>query len=68
MKGFAKWLVKRRILVILLCVVLMVPAVLGMAATKTKYAVHPTLITCHGVLNNAYSNDIQAVITLDDLF
>ena len=37
MKGFAKWLVKRRILVILLCVVLMVPAVLGMAATKTKY-------------------------------
>ena len=37
-------------------------------ATKTKYAVHPTLITCHGVLNNAYSNDIQAVITLDDLF
>ncbi len=37
MKGFAKWLVKRRIPVILLCLVLMAPAVLGMAATKTKY-------------------------------
>lgn len=37
-------------------------------ATKTKYAIHPTLITCHGVVENAYANDLQAVITLDDLF
>ncbi|MBO6108552.1 MAG: ATP-binding protein [Eubacterium sp.] len=36
--------------------------------TKTKYAVYPTLITCHGIIDNAYSNDIQAVITVDDLF
>ena len=37
MKGFTKWLVRHRIAVIILCVVLMVPSVLGMAATKTKY-------------------------------
>ena len=37
-------------------------------STKTKYAIYPTLITCHGVVENAYTNDLQAVITLDDLF
>ena len=37
MKGFTKWMVRHRIAVIILCVVLMVPSVLGMAATKTKY-------------------------------
>ena len=37
MKGFTKGLVKRRILVIAVCLMLLVPAVLGMAATKTKY-------------------------------
>ena len=37
MKGFTKWLVKHRIVVIILCLALMVPSVLGMAATKTKY-------------------------------
>ena len=37
MKGFTKWLVRHRILVIILCLMLVVPSVLGMAATKTKY-------------------------------
>ena len=37
MKDFAKWLVRHRGLVILICLLLMVPSVLGMAATKTKY-------------------------------
>ena len=37
MKGFTKWLVRHRILVIILCLMLLVPSVLGMAATKTKY-------------------------------
>ena len=36
-KGFTKWLVKHRIAVIILCIALMIPSVLGMAATKTKY-------------------------------
>ncbi len=37
MKGFAKWLVRRRALVIVICLLLMIPSALGMAATKTKY-------------------------------
>ncbi len=37
MKGFTKWLVRHRIAVIILCIALMVPSVLGMAATRTKY-------------------------------
>ena len=37
MKDFTKWLVKHRIAVIILCIALMIPSVLGMAATKTKY-------------------------------
>ena len=37
MKGFTKWLIRHRVLVIILCLALMVPSVLGMAATKTKY-------------------------------
>ncbi len=37
MKGFTKWMVRHRIPVILLCLALLVPSVLGMAATKTKY-------------------------------
>ena len=36
--------------------------------TGTKYAIHPTLVTTYGVLNNAYSGELQAVITADDLF
>lgn len=36
--------------------------------TETKYAIHSTLITTYGVEDNAYSGDIQAIITADDLF
>ena len=31
------WLVRHRLLVVILCLALMIPSVLGMAATKTKY-------------------------------
>ena len=37
MKPFARWLVKHRTLVVLICLVLLIPSVLGMAATKVKY-------------------------------
>ncbi len=36
-KRVTKWLVRHRIWVIILCLALVVPSVLGMAATKTKY-------------------------------
>ena len=36
-KGFTKGLVQHRVLVIILCVALVVPSVLGMVRTKTKY-------------------------------
>ncbi len=37
MKKFSRWLVHHKALVIILCLVLLVPSVLGMAATKVKY-------------------------------
>ncbi len=37
-------------------------------STETKYAIHSTLITTYGISENAYSGDIQAVITAEDLF
>ena len=37
MKGFTKGLVQHRVLVIILCIALVVPSVLGMVRTKTKY-------------------------------
>ena len=37
MKGFTKGLVQHRILIIILCAALVVPSVLGMVRTKTKY-------------------------------
>jgi predicted AAA+ superfamily ATPase len=36
--------------------------------TKTRNAVHNTLITTYGLSNNKYRNTIQSVITLEDLF
>lgn len=36
--------------------------------TGTKYAIYPTLITTYGLVNNSYAENIQSVITLDDLF
>ena len=35
--------------------------------TKTKYALHTTVISPYGIAPNAYSGDIQAVITAEDL-
>ena len=35
---------------------------------KNKYAIHPTLIASGGLLENLYSSEIQAVVTLNDLF
>ena len=37
MKGFAKRLVQHRVLVIILCIAMVVPSVLGFVRTKTKY-------------------------------
>ena len=36
--------------------------------TKTKKPIHLTMITTSGLVQNAYRNEIQAEITLDDLF
>lgn len=36
-KRITKWMVRHRGLVVILCLLLMIPSVLGMAATKTKY-------------------------------
>ena len=37
MKRVVRWIVRHRVPVMILCLVLMVPSVLGMAATRTKY-------------------------------
>lgn len=36
--------------------------------TGTKYAIFPTLISTYGIRQNIYSGNIQAEVTLDDLF
>lgn len=36
--------------------------------TKTKYAIHSTLITTYDVVENSYSGNIQVVITAEELF
>jgi len=36
--------------------------------TNTKYALHKTLITTYGVIENSYSMELQSVITAEDLF
>ena len=36
--------------------------------TKTKKAIHLTLITAEGIADNAYAREIQSHITIDDLF
>ncbi len=36
--------------------------------TKTRKAVHLTMITSNGVERNEYSSRIQSEVTLDDLF
>ena len=37
MKRFTKWMVRHRGIVVILCLLLLIPSILGMAATKTKY-------------------------------
>ncbi len=34
----------------------------------TKYAIYPTLITTYGVVENSYSQELQSVVMMDDLF
>ena len=36
--------------------------------TDTRYAIHSTLVTTYGVVENSYAGELQAVITSDDLF
>lgn len=36
--------------------------------TKTRYAIHSTLITTYGLHENSYSGEVQSVITAEDLF
>jgi hypothetical protein len=37
-------------------------------STGTRYAIHPTLITCIGTVSNSNTDIIQSVVTADDLF
>ncbi len=37
MNRFARWLVKHRVAVVIVCLALIIPSVMGMAATKVKY-------------------------------
>ena len=37
-------------------------------STGTKYAFYPTLFTTYGLVQNSYSDNIQAVIVAEDLF
>ena len=39
-----------------------------LAETATRKAIHMTMITANGLVQNAYRNDIQSEIKLDDLF
>ena len=36
--------------------------------TGTRKSIHITMITSNGLVHNAYRNEIQSEITLDDLF
>lgn len=37
MNRFARWLVKHRVVVVIVCLALMIPSVFGMMSTKVKY-------------------------------
>ena len=37
-------------------------------ASKTRYSIHPVLVTTYGLKEGMYSGRLQAVITADDLF
>ena len=36
--------------------------------TRTRKAVHLTMVTSFGVRRNAYADSVQSFVTLDDLF
>ena len=36
--------------------------------TKTRKAVHLTIVSAHGLLRNSHSGRVQSTIDLDDLF
>ena len=38
------------------------------AVSKTRKAVHLTMVTSAGLVRNAYANQVQSEVTLDDLF
>lgn len=38
------------------------------AATNTRYAIYPTLVTTYGLVHNSHSEMIQSVVTMKDLF
>lgn len=37
MNRFARWMVKHRVIVVIICLALMIPSIFGMAATRVKY-------------------------------
>jgi len=39
-----------------------------LTVTKSRYAIHLTIITTYGLKQNMYSGNIQSVVTADDLF
>ena len=39
-----------------------------LSETRTKNAVHLTLVSANGLKHNANAFDVQSVVTLDDLF
>lgn len=36
--------------------------------TGTKYAIFPTMVTTYGLVQNSYSDSIQSLVTMEDLF
>lgn len=36
--------------------------------SKTRYAIHPVLITTYGLVDNSYSDIFHGVVTMKDLF
>ena len=36
--------------------------------TKTKKAIHTTLVTTYGLRRNSHSDIVKSVVTMDDLF
>ena len=39
-----------------------------MIDSKTKHAIHATLITNYGIVENEYSGELQSIITGEELF